>query len=204
MAEEQASLPALLVILLVSGLVIKYFFFPGAQSEQSNGRRNNARDAAAVIAAREDAVVRLQQMFPQIDRRTLLWDLQRTGGNIAATADRIATRRLEMPPITFQPPPPPGGLPTGSSTEQQPQQGSADDKPTQPDLITRYKLHDKLAEGAGSASQTEETKTLGKAWSTNRDEKQALLQKRRDEMILAARRKMEAKMAAEKAKGQSS
>jgi coupling of ubiquitin conjugation to ER degradation protein 1 len=95
MAEEQASLPALLVILLVSGLVIKYFFFPGAQSEQRNGRRNNARDAAAVMAAREDAVVRLQQMFPQIDRRTLLWDLQRTGGNIAATADRIAIRRLE-------------------------------------------------------------------------------------------------------------
>jgi coupling of ubiquitin conjugation to ER degradation protein 1 len=38
----------------------------------------------------------------------------------------------------------------------------------------------------------------GKAWSSNREERQISLQKRRDEMILAARKKMEAKMAAEK------
>ena len=35
------------------------------------------------------------------------------------------------------------------------------------------------------------------AWSSNKGERQALLQKRREEMILAARRKMEAKVAAE-------
>lgn len=39
----------------------------------------------------------------------------------------------------------------------------------------------------------------GKGWSSNRDERQSALQRRRDEMILAARRKMEAKIAAEKA-----
>lgn len=38
-----------------------------------------------------------------------------------------------------------------------------------------------------------------KGWSNSKDERQSLLQKRRDEMILAARRKMEAKIAAEKA-----
>jgi coupling of ubiquitin conjugation to ER degradation protein 1 len=43
-----------------------------------------------------------------------------------------------------------------------------------------------------------------KAWSSNRDERQALLQRRRDEMILAARRKMEAKIAAEKAMAEGS
>lgn len=37
----------------------------------------------------------------------------------------------------------------------------------------------------------------GQAWSQNKVERQALLQKRREEMILAARRKMEAKVAAE-------
>ena len=37
------------------------------------------------------------------------------------------------------------------------------------------------------------------AWSANKGERQALLQKRREEMILSARRKMEAKLAAEKA-----
>jgi coupling of ubiquitin conjugation to ER degradation protein 1 len=41
----------------------------------------------------------------------------------------------------------------------------------------------------------------GKAWSADRGERQTLLQKRRDQMILEARRKMEAKIAAEKAAG---
>jgi coupling of ubiquitin conjugation to ER degradation protein 1 len=49
----------------------------------------------------------------------------------------------------------------------------------------------------GSEPATPGTKI--KAWSTNRDERQTALQRRRDEMILAARRKMEAKIAAEKA-----
>lgn len=41
----------------------------------------------------------------------------------------------------------------------------------------------------------------GKGWSSNRDERQASLQRRREEMILAARKKMEAKIAAEKGPG---
>ena len=50
--------------------------------------------------------------------------------------------------------------------------------------------------GSGSGSGAVPGK---KAWSTNKEERQSLLQRRRDEMILEARRKMEAKMAAEKA-----
>lgn len=56
---------------------------------------------------------RVQQMFPQVGRRTIMWDLQRNGGNIAATTERIlsgrgleevsyllitADIRLELPP----------------------------------------------------------------------------------------------------------
>jgi coupling of ubiquitin conjugation to ER degradation protein 1 len=44
----------------------------------------------------------------------------------------------------------------------------------------------------------------GQAWSSNKVERQALLQRRRDEMILAARRKMEAKVAEEALRGQES
>jgi len=53
------------------------------------------------------------------------------------------------------------------------------------------------AESTGSGTTTPTSKT--KAWSSNKDERQALLQKRRDQMILEARRRMEAKIAAEKA-----
>jgi coupling of ubiquitin conjugation to ER degradation protein 1 len=85
-------------------------------------------------------------------------------------------------------------------------------KPLQPDLITRYNLKAKIAEEAtrkeGSESTEEETtpggkQTQGQAWSSNKVERQALLQKRREEMILAARRKMEAKVAAESGLGNS-
>jgi len=86
--------------------------------------------------------------------------------------------------------------------------------PRGPDLITRYKLQDKIAEqqrrsgggdgqdgqdGDGSGSGSGSGGTKAKAWSSNKEERQSLLQRRRDQMILDARRKMEAKIAAEKA-----
>ncbi len=107
-----------------------------------------------------------------------------------------------QPPITFQPPPPPST--NGNSNGQQPPQAAAaPEKPAQPDLITRYNLQDKLAAtaapdgdtGGGNGSGSGKTK----AWSSNKEERQSLLQRRRDQMILDARRKMEVKLAAEKA-----
>jgi coupling of ubiquitin conjugation to ER degradation protein 1 len=32
-------------------------------------------------------------MFPQIARRTIMWDLQRNGGSVAATTERILSGR---------------------------------------------------------------------------------------------------------------
>lgn len=69
------------------------------------------------------------------------------------------------------------------------------DKPSQPDLITRYNLSSRLT--AQESEEADDKK--GKGWSSNRDERQASLQRRREEMILAARRKMEAKIASEQA-----
>jgi coupling of ubiquitin conjugation to ER degradation protein 1 len=62
-------------------------------------------------------------------------------------------------------------------------------KPAHPDLITRYNLSSKL----GQEPAAEEEKPKAKAWSQDRTERQANLQRKREEMILAARRKMEQK-----------
>ncbi|KAL5119175.1 hypothetical protein ACEQ8H_002883 [Pleosporales sp. CAS-2024a] len=62
-----------------------------------------------------------------------------------------------------------------------------------PDLITRYNLSSKI-HAPEEPGQDEAPK---KAWSADRNERQMNLQKRREDMILAARRKMEAQ---EKAK----
>jgi hypothetical protein len=106
-----------------------------------------------------------------------------------------------QPPITFQPPPPPNSGNTNGNAA-----ARAAPAPAHPDLITRYKLQNKLSaednesqDDGGSAESSGKPGKPGKAWSADRDERQTLLQKRRDQMILEARRKMEAKIAAEKA-----
>lgn len=45
------------------------------------------------VRAREADVERIQQMFPQIDRRSIMWNLQRDGGNVSATAERVLSGR---------------------------------------------------------------------------------------------------------------
>ncbi|EOO03841.1 putative cue domain-containing protein [Phaeoacremonium minimum UCRPA7] len=187
--EQQINVPSLIVILVLSGLIVRYLFFSAPTPQQP-------RDSAAALRQREAACERIQQMFPQVDRRTVLWNLSRDGNNVAATTERILAGRMETPPITFQPPPPPGSNAASSSTSQGQTQAKPAEKPAQPDLITRYNLQDKVAAASASEAADQSGK---KGWSTSRDERQSLLQKRRDEMILAARKKMEAKIAAEKA-----
>lgn len=119
-----------------------------------------------------------------------------------------------QPPITFQPPPLPGAANSAGAGSAGAQQSKPAPGPVHPDLITRYNLQDKLdataadqSEAGTSTGVAEATAAAaavtgkGKAWSASRDERQTLLQKRRDQMILEARRKMEAKIAAEKAAG---
>ncbi|KAH6631806.1 CUE domain-containing protein [Chaetomium tenue] len=211
--DQQINLPSLVAILVVSGLIIRYLFFtpPSAANGRSGaaGRAGAAgtgaatassRDPGAQLRAREAAVEHIQQMFPQVDRRAALWDLQRSGGSVAATTERILAGRLETPPITFQPPPPPGDSngSNNAASRVKPAPG-----PAHRDLITRYNLRNKIraaeSDSDEPSSGTEAIKKGGKGWSTNREERQSLLQKRRDQMILEARRKMQAKLTAEKA-----
>lgn len=188
---QQISLPSLFLVAVLSGLIIRYLFFaPPA------GRSSPREEPAAVMRQREAAAERIMQMFPYVDRRTALWNLHRTGGNLQATSERVLVGLLETPPITFQPPVPPGtnrnnnnANPNANPTSQpKPAAESA-----HPDLITRYNLRDKLNAPSNESEN-------GKGWSSKPEERQSLLQRRRDQMILEARRKMEAKIAAEKAK----
>jgi coupling of ubiquitin conjugation to ER degradation protein 1 len=89
MSDDQISLPYLMAILVVSGLIIRYLFFGGPSPPRA------ARSPEAFLRSREVAVERIQQMFPQADRRSILWDLQRNGGNIQNTTERILAGRLD-------------------------------------------------------------------------------------------------------------
>lgn len=184
MADDQISLPYFVVILILIGFIVRYLFFNGVASTTPS------RSPEAAMRSREVAAERIQQMFPQVDRRSILWDLQRNAGNIQNTTERILAGRLETPPITFQPPPPANQTSTSTRSATAARQP---EKPAQPDLITRYNLKDKLSSSPSDANQDQK----GKGWSSNRDERQMSLQRRREEMVLAARRKMEAKLASQ-------
>lgn len=75
-------------MLVLGGLAVKYFFFSSAANpgQQSRNAANNVR-------AREADVERIQQMFPQVARRSIMWDLQRNGGNVVATTERVLSGR---------------------------------------------------------------------------------------------------------------
>jgi hypothetical protein len=128
-----------------------------------------------------------------------MWELQRNGGDVQAVVERVlGGRGLEtvrtylviksnctkiltgtpQPPPSFQPPLPeePTPAPTATQTKKEEKKG--------PDLIERYGLVDKTDT---TLESTEKTKA---GWSASKTERQTLLQKRREEMILAARRKL--------------
>lgn len=89
MSDDQISLPYFVAILIIFGFIIRYLFFNGGAAGQA------PRSPEAINRAREVAVERIQQMFPQAERRNILWDLQRNGMNIQSTTERILAGRLE-------------------------------------------------------------------------------------------------------------
>ena len=61
----------------------------------------------------------------------------------------------------------------------------------EPDLITRYNLQARV----NSKGKEKEVETPAATWASNKEDRQKMLQRRRDEMILAARRKMQERQA---------
>lgn len=187
MPEEEPSLniPSLLTLAVVSFFMIRWFFKRDDDSSPPSARgraRGNVVDPAQVE--------QISQMFPQLSTREIMWDLQRNGGSVAATTERVLSGRgLDAPPPSFQPlvAIPPTGVPPAQPAPRPPTKSDGQD------LISRYNLSAKVVEANGSESTA---KPSSGGWSQNKEERQRILQKRRDDMILAARRKMEQKQRA--------
>jgi len=190
--EPSINIPSLLTLAVVSFFVIRWFFF----SRTSAGNNANGQGRGGLGGGRrvEPAhVEQIAQMFPQLNRRDIMWDLQRNGGSVAATTERVLTGRgLETPPPSYQPqiPTPPNPATAASLSSRMAT------KPQAQDLISRYNLASKVDSEIArrDASTDMGTRTIlhqESAWSQNKSERQRLLQKRRDDMIIAARRKMQ-------------
>ncbi|PWY73619.1 putative AMFR protein [Aspergillus heteromorphus CBS 117.55] len=179
MPDEEPSLniPSLLTLAVVSFFVLRWFLNRDGDAGAGSGR---SRTRGGVDPAQ---VEQIAQMFPQLSHREIMWDLQRNGGNVAATTERILTGRgLEVPPPSFQPQ---VAIPATAPVQSAPVPASKADGQ---DLISRYNLSSKVEDDSSPEPAQSQTPPTG--WSQSKEERQRLLQKRRDEMILAARRRM--------------
>ncbi|GAB7351966.1 hypothetical protein MBLNU459_g2494t2 [Dothideomycetes sp. NU459] len=180
MADQTINFGQIFAVAVVGFLI--YRWFSSSSTAASPSSRGNA--GRQVNPAHVEQVA---SMFPQLDRRTIMWDLQRNGGSVQATTERVLSgRSLDTPPPSFQP-----QIPRPATTV--PSTNPVPPKPAHSDLITRYNLSNRIASPAGVAPAEQATTTGSKpqSWSQNKTERADILKKRREEMVLAARRKME-------------
>lgn len=105
---------------------------------------------------------------------------------MAATTERVlGGRGLDAPPPTYQP-----NLPSPAAAAAEREEG-AGAKAARPDLITRYGLQGKVGGKGKEPVPSEEQKRT--AWSADKVARAEGLKRRREEMILEARRKMQEK-----------
>lgn len=89
MTDEEPSLniPSLLTLAVVSYFVLRWFF----NRDESSAGGSRGRGRGNVVDPAQ--VEQIAQMFPQLSTRDIMWDLQRNGGSVAATTERVLTGR---------------------------------------------------------------------------------------------------------------
>ena len=86
MAEQTINIPQLLAVLLFGFLAVRWYFSSSESDSSSGSGGSGVRRPRQVDPARVEQVA---QMFPQLNRRDIMWDLQRNGGSVQATTERI-------------------------------------------------------------------------------------------------------------------
>ncbi|KAK5070036.1 hypothetical protein LTR64_001870 [Lithohypha guttulata] len=182
--EATISYPSIAIVIGLAYLLYRYF-----TSSSSNGSDPSSSQSRNGLRFTQAQVDQVANMFPQLSRRDIMWDLQRNRGSVNATVERVlGGRSLDPAPPSFQPPmPETASQSTSTSSISSLLSGK---QQVHPDLITRYKLQDRI----NSSDKGKGVDTSGSAssnsWGATKDERQSALKRRRDEMILEARRKM--------------
>lgn len=195
--QTSINIPQLIAVAFVGFLALRWFMSKpvGGPAPGSSSARHASTSTSASSTRRQavdaNKVEQISSVFPQLDRRTIAWDLHRNGGNVEGTMERVlGGRGLETPPPTFQPNlPPPPPIPGAASTTT-----AAKATGQQADLITRYNLQARISDkGKAAVPSEEEQKKAKNGWSADKNARAEALKQRREEMILAARRKMQEK-----------
>ncbi|KAJ4512204.1 hypothetical protein HRR83_006176 [Exophiala dermatitidis] len=187
--EATISIPSIAFVAVLGYFIYRYFF-SGPRPGTDGGSTSSSRSTGFRFTPAQ--VDQIAQMFPQLNRRDIMWDLHRNRGSVQATTERVLMGRgLDPAPPSFQPP---ISFMTTSSEQpiSRPSTTSAAKAAAPPDLITRYNLQSKV----NSKGKEREEESPPPGWTSSKDARQKMLQRRREEMILAARRKLQEKDAA--------
>lgn len=86
--EATISIPSLAFVAVLGYFIYRYFFSSSRsnadRSHTSSSRNNGLRFTPAQVD-------QIAQMFPQLSRRDIMWDLHRNGGSVQATTERVLT-----------------------------------------------------------------------------------------------------------------
>lgn len=87
MADQTSiNIGQIIAVAVIGFLVFRWFTSPTSPSAASSSRNAGRQVNPAQVET-------IASMFPQLDRRTIMWDLQRNGGSVPATTERILTGR---------------------------------------------------------------------------------------------------------------
>ncbi|KAK3624419.1 hypothetical protein LTR56_021043 [Elasticomyces elasticus] len=189
MAEQTSiNLPQILAVALVGFLAIRWYLNKSPSTPGSPGSSSSRRGQQLDLTK----VEQLAAMFPQLERRSIAWDLQQNGNSVPATSERVLSGRgLDNPPVSFQPNLAGPGVQApavGVSGAGRVKLGKGEE-----DLISRYNLQGRV-NGTGKGKEavpSEEEQKKKAGWSSDKVARAEGLRKRREEMVLEARRKME-------------
>jgi coupling of ubiquitin conjugation to ER degradation protein 1 len=89
--EATISIPSLAFVAVIGFFIYRFFFSRSGDdgsggSSSSSSRNNGLRFTPAQVE-------QIAQMFPQLNRRDIMWDLHRNRGSVQATTERVLMGR---------------------------------------------------------------------------------------------------------------
>lgn len=158
-------------------------------------------------------------MFPHLSQRSIRWELERNGASVERAVERaLREGGLPEPPASYFPPDPldydrssstsgnqhnngnggtqtPPIAPVTATTHTQPRGAAASTsasttKLPPPSLIKRLGLNNKLGEEAVDVKGKGKQVEANEGWANSREEREARLRKRKENLVLEARRKL--------------
>lgn len=174
------------VLALVVGFVVAKWAFAGddtsAASQQVNRRQRPGPQRTRRRPVNQAMIEVVQSLAPNLTVEQIRYDLERTG-NVEATVERyLSEGSLPFPPGYQAPPAPASHSETASSSR------ASSSEPE--NLLKKYKVEnsDINSEFEGPLQKT--------TWKDTKEEREAQLRKKQQEMVLRARQKLAKKEAA--------